>query len=282
MKVFAFASPCIVSWNIAEKPESLLKNKVFTVNLGTDVVTRLSLESLRQGYKRMDLIKIYPKDVITSALKELNNPRRLDELNSTKKESALFMFLDKLKSIDAIDEESKLYPLGTVLWFVPKVCLESDICKRRAVLMDLKTCQKYQEYMHSKINENLESETTMMMVEEKDNNNNNNNNKKEEKEEEEKQPNNSNWMTGIQTKLTQSMSQISNKQNWQDFINYLSNEKVSKEKQITDIPRRNEFVVFNATTHRHLFQQFVFEFFDGLYYHLPQRYLGAVQELCNK
>ncbi|ETO33475.1 hypothetical protein RFI_03628 [Reticulomyxa filosa] len=67
MKVFAFASPCVVSFNIARKDLSL-QNKVFTINLGSDVVTRLSLESLRQGYKRMDLIKSYPKSVLTLAL----------------------------------------------------------------------------------------------------------------------------------------------------------------------------------------------------------------------
>ncbi|ETO24274.1 hypothetical protein RFI_12883, partial [Reticulomyxa filosa] len=64
MTVYAFASPCVISDNVAEECNDFIR----TIVLGTDIVTRLTAESVRKYYQRMRLIESARPEVIQQAL----------------------------------------------------------------------------------------------------------------------------------------------------------------------------------------------------------------------
>ena len=64
IEVYAYASPCVVSREISE----LSSDFITSVCLGSDCITRLSVAALKQFYRRMDALKLYPKYIVKEAM----------------------------------------------------------------------------------------------------------------------------------------------------------------------------------------------------------------------
>ena len=96
-----------------------------------DVITRLSVESVRKWNLRQQFIMNYDHDAIMRCLLQSEAERTdLDE-------SANGEFLRVLKEMKSSTAEQELYPLGRVLWFVPNIVMNDDIDFRKRSLMNL-------------------------------------------------------------------------------------------------------------------------------------------------
>eukprot|EP01083_Nonionella_stella_P023110 63910_1 len=130
LKVYAFASPCIVS---KEFTDCALGNEYITsIALSTDLVTRLSVESVRKCHLRQDFIMKQSKNLIHRCMTHDTIDGEIEN------ESACAEFLRVLRSLSSFAPSQELYPLGRILWFVPHIVMHDDIAFRRSRLMDLK------------------------------------------------------------------------------------------------------------------------------------------------
>jgi len=101
LKVYAFATPSVVSKNIASM--ALVQKYVTSIILNTDVVSRIGVESLNQYYRRVQYIREYGQEVI--------------------KEQDLVRFLAARPAEEETPYAARkqlLVPNGNVLWFLPK------------------------------------------------------------------------------------------------------------------------------------------------------------------
>ena len=99
---------------------------ITTVNLDTDVVTRLSTESVKIWNLRQELISEYSTDKIEGILHG-------DGDDGAK-------FLRILKRLRSPKPDQELFPVGRVLWFVPDIVMDDDKpdkALRRKILMKI-------------------------------------------------------------------------------------------------------------------------------------------------
>ena len=128
LRVWCFASPCIVS---REFTDNALGNAFITsIALETDVVTRLSMESVRKYNLRQDFIMTHAQ--CSSAM--LQDVLRRDHLED---ESESAEFLRILKTLESPKPQEQLFPMGRILWFVPRIVMDDDIVFRRRTLMKM-------------------------------------------------------------------------------------------------------------------------------------------------
>ena len=131
---FAFASPCVVSREFTEK--HIGERYITSVTLSTDMITRLSVESMKQMNVRLDIIRKYMKEdkgIITQCLQNVEDPNG-DEQDEVKEEKWC-QLVRELKNTPTPNPKQQLFPLGQVLWFVPReVMVDSDVHRRENLL----------------------------------------------------------------------------------------------------------------------------------------------------
>eukprot|EP01083_Nonionella_stella_P267943 905450_1 len=115
LKVYAFASPCIVSKHFTDG--KLECDYITSVALSTDFITRLSVESIRKRNLRQDFIMEQSDVVIDKCM--------TDDVESMDDECV--EFLRVLKSISSVVPTQELYPLGRILWFVPNTVIHDVV-----------------------------------------------------------------------------------------------------------------------------------------------------------
>eukprot|EP01083_Nonionella_stella_P023111 63912_1 len=118
LKVYAFASPCIASKTFADCKGC--HEYITSIALSTDLITRLSVESVRKCHLRQDLIMEQSKDVIRKCM-------TCDDAEEIDNECA--ELLRGLRSLSSCAPAQELYPLGRILWFVPNVVIDGDVEK---------------------------------------------------------------------------------------------------------------------------------------------------------
>jgi len=138
LKVFAFAPPCIVSKEYNDNSIGC-NDYITSVILGLDIVTRLSLESVKRWNLRQQLIMNYNQDAIRRCLLESESEVKETEMNLD--ESSNGEFLRVLKELKSSKDEQELYALGRILWFVPNIVMNDDINFRKRALMNLDNFQ---------------------------------------------------------------------------------------------------------------------------------------------
>lgn len=131
LKVYSFASPCIVSKEFDEQKVGY--SYIHSIALSTDIITRLSFESIKKWNLRQDLIMNYPQDKIIECLLDTQEQQSMEGQEC---ESSTSEFLRVLKSLESPDPNLELFPLGRVLWLVPNIVMDDDIVLRRKCLMD--------------------------------------------------------------------------------------------------------------------------------------------------
>eukprot|EP00484_Ammonia_sp_Unknown_P018669 CAMPEP_0197045230 /NCGR_PEP_ID=MMETSP1384-20130603/21129_1 /TAXON_ID=29189 /ORGANISM="Ammonia sp." /LENGTH=580 /DNA_ID=CAMNT_0042476811 /DNA_START=1 /DNA_END=1743 /DNA_ORIENTATION=- len=143
LRVFAFASPCVISQEFTDK--QIAENYIYSIALSTDLVTRLSLESVKQSNLRLDAITNASQDTIKKCMMKLvdeeeedTNDNDNDQETEQKETDEAKALLRSLRSMPTPNPKERLFPLGKVLWFVPKAAMDDDDAKRRGTLMCLK------------------------------------------------------------------------------------------------------------------------------------------------
>jgi len=138
LKVFAFASPCIVSHEFTST--QLCESYITSVALSTDIVTRLSIESVKQSNCRLDIIQNASQHVIRDCMLNLADGGYEEHDADEHKEEIknAMQFIGDLRTAKTPNAQERLFPLGKILWFVPKAAMDEDTCRRRRILMCLK------------------------------------------------------------------------------------------------------------------------------------------------
>eukprot|EP01084_Bolivina_argentea_P143252 251621_1 len=138
LKIYSFASPCIVSKHF----DTFLHRFINTIILTTDIVTRLSIESIKKLNIRLDLIANCSNEIIRNALMYSRN----DKTSET--------FLKNVKEVKTENEELQLFPLGKILWFTPKIVMDENMEKRRRFLMGVSQDNKIKKQNKKKTENN--------------------------------------------------------------------------------------------------------------------------------
>lgn len=136
---FAFASPCVVSREFTEKQIGL--NYITSIALSTDMVTRLSVESVKKMNVRLDIIRKYLKEnkgIIKQCLDNVSDESIGSDDgddNEQKEQEKWCQLVRELKDTPTPNPKQQLFPLGKILWFVPKeIMVESDEQRRENLL----------------------------------------------------------------------------------------------------------------------------------------------------
>lgn len=256
LKVFAFASPPIVSQEFITS--NIGFDYIYSIALSTDFITRLSKYSIKTFNLRNDFILETKEELIDQCLKILDDGDKTNDNNDDDKEddnddndnddnndnndddkNEREQFIDSLRKIQAAD--TKLYPIGKVLWFVPKAVMEDDVILRRKYLLEL------QEMKHDQ--------------QAKDDGN----------EDETEEQNN---------KQAEKTSKCSWTQKWEEMSIKCKEEKAKKalkKAEESDMFKygADKFILCEATKCRDWFQEFVIEYPESLRAHMPGRYLWA-------
>ena len=153
MCTIAFASPPVVSQSFIDAKIGL--DMIRSVAINTDLVCRLSIESIKQQNERLDAINKYPTDAIKECmmnLKDFDDEQRKKQITGAtttndedtkgdepQYESLLtpFNLIKTLKEVKTPNPKDQLFPLGKILWYVPKAALEKDGVARRRTLMGM-------------------------------------------------------------------------------------------------------------------------------------------------
>jgi len=258
LQVYAFASPCIVSKEFTEK--NIGNDYISSVALSTDLVTRLSLESVKHENCRLDAIMRYPQEVIRECIVNVtdldedemddddkNDDNRKHARNRTRPLITLKPkdLVKTLKELKTPNPKEQLFPLGKILWFVPKAAMDDDDLRRRRTLMCLKE--------NANVNTNDDDESKE--------------NKKEYKTHNTKNSSLSEIFKTIQHNVTKG---------FEDFQETMDNSLLGSgtTKYVKKYDGSN-YILCDATKCRAIFQELVLDLPESLYAHLPSRYLWA-------
>ena len=118
LRVYAFASPCIVSKEFTDN--NIGSDFITSIAVNCDWITRLSGESLRKYHLRQDLIMKQPHRVIHECTRQVTERRNSMFMGETRK------FLRVLESMESPGAGDELYPLGRILWFISDDKLATD------------------------------------------------------------------------------------------------------------------------------------------------------------
>ena len=132
---FAFASPPVVSREFTDNQVGA--DFITSIALSIDLFTRFSVESIRKMNDRFDKIREYMQEdegIVDQCLQNVS-----DEVNGEGgvqgEEGRWKQLIDDLRNLPTPKPHEQLFPLGTVLWFIPKeVMVESDEQRRRNLL----------------------------------------------------------------------------------------------------------------------------------------------------
>ena len=125
LKVWCFAAPSVVSREFVD--QKLGNDYITSVTLDTDAATRMSPEAIKIWNLRQELISEYSTDKIKDILQR-------DEISGGDEGAKLLRIL---KNVRSPNPEHELFPLGRILWFVPRIVLDDDIVSRRKTLMKM-------------------------------------------------------------------------------------------------------------------------------------------------
>jgi len=254
LKVFSFASPCVVSASLSD----LANDYVISVALGTDVVTRLSLQSVYKFNLRQDLIRSCNQEMIARCMDHAAELQQEADEGTQNDSCPETDFLRIFKTAQSPNPEQELFPLGRVLWFVPNAVMNAQ-----------------------DENGDDEDEQKQMDVDECDA-------EKGGKEKARQHETTATWMSSTWDNLaTQLRMDRSASDLWRE-VQYDITRKVSAvkseiEEKLDESKRRarydsSNYTVVDATQCRvHVFQELVFDFPESLDCHEPQRYLWC----CN-
>merc|ERR1712013_711232 len=127
-RVIAFASPPVICANLMR--ERVGRECVWSVALSTDFITRLSIESVLEHNARTDV------------LLGMSDERIEQCVSGEMEEEEMVKVLEQVKNVKGGHLENKLYPVGRVLWFVPKAAIEEDEEKRVRGLMRMESADE--------------------------------------------------------------------------------------------------------------------------------------------
>lgn len=202
-------------------------------------------------------------------------------------------FLRTLETLNSPKPEEQLFPLGRVLWFVPRIVMDDDIVFRRKTLMKLVGVNEKDEHQNEveMVEYGAEEEVEENQEEGMDPLENDvENDELEGKEDGDWKNRLSASMKDLYENLGEGLkarSQTGNMNANQVFREFCHDIHRGVKDIQTDIRckmdtsrRRRKyggrnFVLCDATQCRYIFQEFVFEFPDSLRCHNPQRYLWA-------
>ena len=274
LRVWCFASPCIVSREFTD--QQLGNGFITSVALETDVVTRLSMESVRKCNLRQDFI-------MTHCRHSPQMMHRVLHRHQMEAESEGAEFLRILKTLKSPNPKQELFPLGRILWFVPRIVMDDDIVFRRKTLMKMFRDDHggdgdgggdgggdMVEEMGCDEEEGLEADKEEVVREELEG--------KEENEDV--------AVPKWRRKLSASMRNLNANPNqvFREIAHDIGRGVRDFQTDIRckmDTSRRRRkygggnYVLCEATQCRYMFQEFVFEFPASLKSHNPQRYLWA-------
>ena len=125
LSVWCFAAPCVIPREFVD--EKLGNDYITTVTLDTDAATRVSPEALKIWNLRQELISEYSTDKIRDILQR-------DDISDGDEGAKLLRIL---KNVRSPNPDHELFPLGRILWFVPRIVLNDDIVLRRKTLMKM-------------------------------------------------------------------------------------------------------------------------------------------------
>ena len=250
LRVFSFAPPCVVSKGITHN--DIGNDYITSVILGLDVVTRLSLESVRRWNLRQQLIMNYNQDAIRRCL--LESESEVKENTMDFNESPNGEFLRVLTDLKSSKDEQELYPLGKILWFVPNVVMNEDVDFRKRKLMNLKDYD-YEEKVNNDQRQKRSRESGSFSMTDL-------------------------WSSiGVRMENNSSMSN-----SWREFCHDVSrsfNDIKTDIRYKLDSTKRNKkydgsnYTLIDATKHRHIFQDLIIDI-ECVSVHEPQAYLWAL------
>jgi len=245
LRCFCFASPPVLS---REFPDKHIGNDyIFSIALSTDFITRLSMESVKHHNLRNDLILECDQNIIDECM-EIS-----DDDNDGNLENERIKFLARLKSIDTPNAKEQLFPIGRILWFVPKAVMEDDIERRRKCLMDLE--DKKEDDLDGDNEEEQKVENKEVEIEEKGDNEIIDGDQDD------------NVLMNALSKTRRSISGT-----WNALSQRIANWESSKSKKLKKYGAAN-YVLCDGTKSRDIFQELVIDFPESFLSHLPQRYL---------
>eukprot|EP01084_Bolivina_argentea_P053856 98806_1 len=148
--VYSFAAPCIVDKNIRNRCLSDDKLNIISITESTDVVTRLGLTEWHQQLERVKVIRKEEKGqgffdaILDEACNYNGNNINADSpLKYNDKQDSASKCLYELQEVK-VDENELLYPIGRILWFIPKKAMNANVAERNKYLINYveKRCDK--------------------------------------------------------------------------------------------------------------------------------------------
>ena len=245
LKVFAFAPPCILSKEFNQGMNDAIEY-IYNIILETDFITRASIQSVIQHNLRCDAILEADDDLIDKCLKNLEDIK--DDEDEKRK------FCEMLKGIDPPNIDEKLFQFGRILWYVPNAVLEDDVAVRRKCLMCLNDNDNDdgdEKKAENEGDEEVEIDFDLVLSKMKQNDEENENRDDKVKD---------------------------NKFGWSKMMERRKDEKVKRKEERRRMYGADNYTLCEATNCRHIFQEFVVDYPQSLYTHMPQRYLWAIGE----
>ena len=306
---------------------------IYSIALGTDLVTRLSMESLLQCNVRLDYLRKCTKKLIRKSIIDLSdafdfsNDKKEKEKEKTKEKNKekekekknkandkndendgnsnknkkdtdtasrfssildmtdsyqkskkdVTIFLNNLCSIKARRESNLMYPAGRVLWYVPEIVFEQDIVKRRRKLMNVcyKDKKKYAKRLNQQEKEQFEKQQKAKGKESQMQSKKNKNEKMNEKMNE-NESKTAKDETGKESKIDDDSNGLTEneKTKWDQFVSHFK--KNDREKFKKTSMNDMDWILTDATLNKPQFQNYIFEFWESLFAHFPQRYMAAI------
>ena len=135
LRCFAFACPAVVSREFMEK--KIGADFITTVRVGSDMVPTFSVSAAWQMVKRFDVICEAMREDPGIIDKCIEN---FDTMNRKKfRNERWYQLLQDLIKTPSPEQNRKLFPLGKMLWFVPKEVMVEDDQQRRMSLQAMRT-----------------------------------------------------------------------------------------------------------------------------------------------
>ena len=131
--VYSFASPIIVDKDLREKCLNDDGLNIISIAQSTDIVTRIGTAGWQQMLNRTNMIEKIEKTFFESICSEAMNGGNPD---STEKYSERqYKFLNEIQEAK-VDEDGLLYPVGRILWFIPKQAMNENVAERNKYLIN--------------------------------------------------------------------------------------------------------------------------------------------------